>query len=421
MCLLESLRHISHEQGFSIAVAHFNHGLRGEESDRDEYFVKCYCEDCGVQFYSGDGDVKLYAMQNKLSIETAARDMRYSFFFDLAQTLGATRIATAHNSDDNTETMLINFTRGTGATGLGGIPPVRGMIIRPMLRISRNEVIEFLNERDIPYVEDSTNSLDIYTRNKIRLQVVPILKEINPRLNETASSVSELLRADEELLSELADAFIRDNCADQTADARGILNLPLAVSSRVIRKLYSGNLSYKHVKSVLELCGNPRPSAKVSLPNMTVLRDYDRIVFQSKQQTSTGGFAQIFVDDVDSGDSVVIHNAGLKMTCKVSIFGEDAVKVNKIFTSFLFKRLDICGKIAVRSRREGDSIKLFGHNGTKTLKKLFIERRIPARNRLLVPVITDEKGVLAVYGVGVGSRAIPEPGDEVLQIDFEEI
>jgi len=418
MCLLEAMLHISYERGFTVGVAHYNHGLRGDESDRDEAFVREYCEACGAAFYSGDGDVRGYARSSGLGIETAARDMRYSFFMDLARTLGAERIATAHTADDNAETMILNLARGAGANGLSGIPPKRGIIIRPLLRATRDELMRFAGERGIPYVEDSTNSLDVFTRNRIRHSVIPVLKGINPRLSEAATAASELLRADEEFISDIADLFITDCCAGLTADAGDVLKLPFAVSSRVIRKLYGGSLALKHVKAVLELCGHGSPSASLSLPGMTVRREYDRVVFDSGQALDEGGFAQVFPSD---GDSVIILAAGLKMSCKSVACSDKISKINKSLTSFLFKSDDIHGKIAVRPRREGDSVRLFGHSGTKTLKKLFIESRVPLRRRPLVPVIADDAGVLAVYGLGAGDRAVPGPGDVALQIEFEEI
>jgi len=418
MCLLEAMLHISYERGFAVGVAHYNHGLRGDESDRDEAFVREYCGACGAAFYSGDGDVMEYARTGGLGIEQAARDMRYGFFQDLARVLGAERIATAHTADDNAETMIFNLARGAGTNGLSGIPPVRGIIIRPLLQTSRDELMRFVGERGIPFVEDSTNSLDVFTRNRIRHAVMPVLKGINPRLVEAAAAASELLRADEEFIADIADLFITDCCAGLTADAGDVLKLPFSVSSRVIRKFYGGSLSLGHVKAVLALCGSGNPSASLSLPGMTVRREYDRIVFDAGQAPDEEGFAQVFPSD---GDSVIILGAGLKMSCKSVVCSDKISKINKSFTSFLFKSVDIRGKIAVRPRREGDSVKLFGHSGTKTLKKLFIERRVPLRKRPFVPVMADDEGVLAVYGLGAGDRAVPGPGDAALQIEFEEI
>ena len=412
MCLLEILLEISQSRGFSVAAAHYNHRLRGDESDSDEAFVRAICEARSVPFFCSGGDVRAYALKNGLSLEEAARDMRYGFFYEAAARAGAARIATAHTADDNAETVIINLTRGAGAQGLSGIPPKRDKLIRPMLRISRDEVMGFILERGVAFCEDSTNSLDIFTRNKIRLAVMPVLKEINPRLNEAASALTELLRADEEYLSEVAGRYIEEHCADGAADAKELLDLPPAVSGRVIRKLCGGGkLSRGHVKAVLELCRRGGPSACVSLPGITVCREYENIVFGVPNKAL--GFNPVYPLE---GQTLMIENAGLKITCKTVMCDGT---INKSFSSFLFKKLDICGKISVRPRLEGDVIRFFGQNGAKTLKKLFIERKIPARKRTLIPVIADESGVLAVYGLGIGSRAVPSPGDIAIQIEFE--
>ena len=431
MCLLEVMRHISYEFDFDIAVAHYNHELRGEESDRDETFVMEICEMHGVPFYSGRGDVANFAKTHGISIEEAARDMRYEFFFDTADKIDADKIATAHTMDDNAETVIINLVRGAGANGMSGIPPVRDNVIRPLLKTSRDEVMEFIAEREILYVEDSTNSLDIYTRNKIRNSIIPLIKDLNPRFNEAASTAAELFRADEDFISDIADLFIVECCIGLTADANDLAVLPFSVSSRVIRKLYGGNLSFNHVKDVLALCESDNPSASLSLPGMSVYREYERVVFDTKPKSIEDEFAPVYPT---VGNSFIILGLGLKITCKSAVYNdnmcnafnntknnEESMQINTSFTTFLFKSVDICGKIAVRSRREGDSIKLNDQIGTKTLKKLFIEKRIPARKRNLIPVISDEEGVLGIYKVGTGDRAVPEPGDPATIIIIEEI
>ena len=420
MCLLEVMRHISYELEFDIAVAHYNHELRGAESDRDETFVMEICEAHGIPFYSGRGDVALFAKKRGLSIEEAARDMRYEFFFDTAELAGADRIATAHNIDDNAETMIINLVRGAGANGMSGIPPVRINIIRPLLRISRDEVIAFIKERGISYVDDSTNDIDIYTRNKVRHSIIPLIKELNPRFNEAASTAAELFRADEEFIADIADLFIRDCCIGLTTNAADLAVLPFSVSSRVVRKLYGGNLSFHHVKDVLALCTSDNPSASLSLPGMVVYREYDRVVFDENPKERDDEFAPVYPT---IGNSFIILGLGLKITCKSVICDDNMSKsgINTSFTTFLFKSANICGKIAVRSRREGDNIRLKGQSGTKTLKKLFIEKRIPARKRNLIPVISDDEGVLGIYKVGTSDRAVPVPGDPAIMITFEEI
>jgi tRNA(Ile)-lysidine synthase len=385
--------------------------------------------------------------------------MRYEFFFETADKTGAKRIATAHTSDDNAETMLINLIRGAGVNGMAGIPPVRDNVIRPLLRLTRDEVMAFIDERDILFVEDSTNELEIYTRNRIRNSIIPIIKEINPRFSDAAATAAEIFRADEEFISDIADLFIVECCIGLTADAADLATLPFSVGSRVIRKIYKagitqeyaageqdrlsyssenpismhpampiGQLSHRHVKAVLELCVSDNPSASLSLPGMSVCREYERIVFGAESVTSTDEFAPVYLTD---GDSFIILGLGLKITCKSVVYSDNIQKsarnhngrkkVNKTFTTFLFKNSEICGKIAVRPRREGDSIKLSEQSGTKTLKKLFIEKRIPVRQRSLIPIICDDEGVLGIYGIGIGDRAIPGPGDRAIQIIIEEI
>jgi len=303
---------------------------------------------------------------------------------------------------------------------MSGIPPVRGKVIRPLLHVSRDEIMAFLEEREIPYVEDSTNDLDIYTRNKVRRSIIPLIREINPRFSEAACSAAELFRADEDFIGDIADLFVLDCCIGLTANAADLAVLPFSVSSRVIRKLYGGNLSFNHVKDVLLLCEGDNPSASISLPGMTVYREYDRVIFDAEPKQNEDKFAPVYPT---MGNSFIILGPGLKITCKSIIYSDSINKcgINTSFTSFLFKSVDICGKIAVRPRREGDSIRLSGQGGTKTLKKLFIEKKIPVRKRAFVPVISDDEGVLGIYGLGIGDRAVPGPGDQAVQIDFEEI
>jgi len=420
MCMLEVLRHISYERGFSLVALHFNHQLRGAESERDETFVMEICEFHDIPLYVGRADVSGIAKKYGIGIEEAGRNLRYDFFYDMAEKLNAVRIVTAHNMDDNAETMLINFARGAGSNGMSGIPPVRDLVVRPLLHTTRAEIMDFIFERNILFVEDSTNGLDIYTRNKVRHLIVPLMKELNPRFVEAASISAEIFRADEEFISDIADLFIADCCTGNVAIAEDLAVLPFSVSSRVIRKIYGGNLSFNHVKDVLALCLSESPSASLSLPGMTVYREYDRIVFDAERKANDDEFAPIYPT---VGNSFVLLGLGLKVSCKSVIYDNNmnVPEYTSTFTIFLFKSLDICGKISVRPRLEGDSIKLRGQTGTKTLKKLFIEKKIPVRKRMLIPVISDDEGVLGLFGIGVGERASPMPGDVVIQIVFEEI
>ena len=288
MSLLEVFTEISVNRGFEIVAAHFNHKLRGDESDRDEAFVTGQCLARNIRLITGSADVKKYSVDNGIGIEEAARDCRYKFLFDVIRQLqdsddvDKVRIATAHNADDLAETVIFNLTRGTGTGGLLGIPPVRDEIIRPMLHISRAEIMEYIRIKGIKYVEDSTNSLTNQTRNIIRHNVMPVLKEINPRFTETVVKSSELLRCDEEYLSSLALKYLESQDTyrfENYLSLKSLNSLPLPVKSRVFKLIGGNNFSYKHIIAIHGLCGVGNPKRLIMLPGMTIQRKYNKIYF----------------------------------------------------------------------------------------------------------------------------------------------
>lgn len=411
MCLLHALIRLSEKFGFSVAAAHFNHLLRGEESERDEKFVIGHCTALGIPCYTGRGDVYAESIRRQSGIEETARALRYAFLEKICVQHGISRIATAHSADDNVETILINLTRGSGNAGLCGIPPRRGNIVRPLLCTSRAEIEEFLNENSIPHVEDSTNSGDDYTRNRIRHHVIPVLREINPSLGASVLQMSELIGADEKYLSALADNFIRSSVTNGKIPVSELLKLGFPVASRVVRKLIPG-LSKKHIDFVLALCENKNPAAELNLPGVTVRREYDFIVIGRPYSTSFEPF------EIHPGETVEIPEANLKIICEKFLY---STNIHNSFNNFVFKYDTIQGAVIVRPRLSGDKISLINRKGTKSLKKLYIDGRIPKLKRALIPVIADDLGVMAVYGFGISERLKASFGDTVLNIRIEEI
>ncbi|MDR0839051.1 MAG: tRNA lysidine(34) synthetase TilS [Oscillospiraceae bacterium] len=396
MALLTALRELAPERELTIGVAHFDHRLRGEESDRDREFVRDFCEKAGIPCHIGYGE-------DLTGDESSAREQRYAFL----ESLGFDRIATAHTADDNAETMLLNLARGAGARGLAGIPPVRGRIIRPLLCATRGEVEAYLRERGVPHIEDSTNARDDYARNKLRHRAIPVLRELNPAFALHALDAAERLRSDEEYLASLAAGY------GSPVDIAQLLRLPRAVSSRVIAALSPRALTSAQIESVFALCSDTRGSKSVNVGGGRFVREYGRLIFEE-------GAAEVFAEaELVPGESVYIPELEIRIcACEIDVF-ESSQKIYKSFTHFMFKKSDICDRIVVRQRTEGDSITLLGRNVTKTLKKLFIEEKIPSRKRALVPVIADSAGPLAVVGVGAGSRAVPEPGQPAIEITVE--
>ena len=395
--------------GISVVCAHFNHGLRAAESDRDEAFVREMSQRLGVGFVRGGCDVAAYAEANGLGTEEAGRTLRYAFLERAAQEYGCDRIATAHNAQDNAETVLLNLVRGSGLRGLCGIPPVRGRIIRPLLKLSRAEIEAYLAENGLDHVEDGSNATDDYMRNRIRHRVLPLLTGENPAAAEHIAATAELLREDEEYLSELAENFIMtqpENCVSVSA----LTALPKPVAARVVLRLCR-TPSRHVVDAVLALCAADSPHGAVSLPGMTVVREYDSLCFNPPTCAEEIVLCEIVQGEFD------IPGTQLHVCCTQTVCRKE---IHNSFNTFCFKSENICGKLYITSRNDGDSIRLSGRGCTKTLKKLFSEARMPLVQRQLMPVIRDGCGVAAVYGFGIAQRLAPEEGDAVVCVEITE-
>ena len=412
MCLLSLLLSLAPQLGFSVAAAHFNHNLRGDESDGDEKFVEDYCREKSIPCYIGSGDVKGEAEKCAIGIEEAARKLRYEFLKETAEKIGAERVATAHNADDNAETVLFNLTRGSGLKGLCGIPPVRDIYVRPLLGVTRAEIDRYITENSVPYRDDSTNALDDYTRNNLRHNVVPVLRGINPSFEENVADTVSLLAEDEKYLSSLAESFIEENIKGSSLPAEKLANLPVPVSSRVIRLMCPKGITQAHTGAVLNLCRAENPSASADLPGITVRREYENIVFSDGEVSD---FSPVILHP---GEVTEIPSIGLSFACEAT---EEAGNIYNSLNTFFLKSDLINGDIVIRPRQTGDTIRLSEKGGTKTLKKLFIEKRIPAAKRHLIPVIADNSGVIAVPGIGTDLRLRAASKEAVLKITVKEI
>ena len=386
MALLWGLYLLKDNLELNLSVAHFNHGLRGAESDRDEAFVRDFCAGYGIPFTYGRGQVTA----GKKGLEAAAREARYA----LLKTLPG-KIATAHTADDNAETILMHLVRGTGLKGLGGITPVNGKLIRPMLHITRAEVLSFLEEYSIPYVEDSSNSGDDFLRNRLRHSVMPLLKQENPSLALNLSAMAQRLRQDEQTLSAEADR-------QHTNNVQTLREMEPAIRSRVLANilLQAGvkEPEGEHIGAMEKLVFSANPSAKVSFPGGVVMtRNYNTLTVLGQ----TESFAE--QELICPG---VYHLPGIQLTVSQNQSRERTI------TSFAFTPK---GKLILRSRKAGDTIRLLC--GTKTLKKLFIDEKIPAAKRDTVPVLADDEGVLAVIGIGGNLDRLSDDGTVRLQIE----
>lgn len=405
MCLLHFLSSNAESLGITVAAAHFNHRLRGAEADRDQAFVEAWCNEHGIVCETGSADVAAYAQQNGMSTEEAARHLRYEFLENCADKLGCTAIVTAHNSDDNAETVLLNLTRGAGAKGLCGIPPVRGRLIRPLLATSRAQIEAYLAENGVPHITDSTNDTDDYTRNVIRHRVMPVLCGINPAFSASAMRTAELLREDEEFLDKLAADFVSEHFENGSLPIAELTALPKPVAARALRKICGRSLTARHTKALFDIMQS-ESIAHADIHGMRVTADHGRLYFGQKPITLPDTPLHI-------GEKTVIGDGNFTVECKLM------PKNSKVFNSlntFFFNFDAVCGTIFFTSRKDGDKIRLNGRKCTKSLKDLFSEAKMTQLQRSETPVLRDEKGIIAVYGFGTCERCSAKTGDAVLRV-----
>ena len=372
--------------GIQLEAAHYNHNLRGEESVRDAEFVRMLCDRYDIPLHLGSGHV----LPGKKGLEAAARDARYSFFSTLRG-----KIATAHTADDNAETVLMHLVRGTGLKGLGGISPIRGNLIRPMLGVTRQEVLDFLEEYHLSHVEDGSNHTDAFLRNRLRHHVMPLLKSENPKLAENLSAMALSLRQDEDLLESIIPAKL---------DVKILRDQHPALRNRSIAAFLRNHgvkePEARHIALVENLVCSTNPSAKANLPGgITVAREYEKLTVLRQ----SGPWVPVVLP---TEGMVELPEQNLRVYCDAS---SETLNSAACFT------VQSRGQMILRCRQSGDEIR--GPGGRKSLKKLFIDRKIPASRRLEIPVVADDSGILGVYGIGANLDRIG-PG---VQIRFEKI
>lgn len=366
--------------GVHLAVGHYHHGMRGSAADQDERRVSAWCREHGIPFYAEHGDVYGEAARRSRGVEETGRDLRYAFLEALAQRLGAAVIATAHNADDNAETLLLHLVRGTGLQGLTGIPPRRGNLVRPLLTTTRAQIDCYAAYHAIPYGDDVTNEDDSYARNRVRHQVTPVLQSLNPRYIENASDSIRLLRADNDCLNAQAArlSMAARPCEGGLVLEASLLTVhPFPIASRAVRQLLlrlTGQTSFRqaHLQAVLDLASSPNPSGRVSLPyGVTVRRMYHDLLLTSRPASPSPPPASLHAGDNPWGSWII------------TVTGP-------------------AHSLTARPRQTGDRLRL-PRQARKSLKKLFIEKKIPQAERDSLPVVADRDGVLAVAGLGENS------------------
>lgn len=408
--MLHILYRLRDKLNFTLAAAHYNHNLRGAESDRDQRFVEQFVRLCcgehrridgtvlpAVPLYSGSGDVAGQARLRGAGIEETARDMRYTFLRQAAKEAGADRIATAHTASDNVETILFHLARGSGLRGLGGILPKREEIIRPLLTTTRQQVEDYLRGQCLPHMEDSSNANDDYTRNRIRHQVLPVLEGVSPGFLARMADTAALLRADEACLTGLAQELANRAAPREgglAIEAAVIAAAPDPIASRALRlllgRLWGGdqNCSAVHLNALLRLCRGNDPSAQLHLPHGTdARRSYEALLLVPR-------LGPIPLEEGPMPLPGALDCGPWSVSCA----REDYRGQPQGPWDFWLDR-ETVSALRLRSRSTGDRLTPPGRLG-KTVKKWMIEERIPRFRREILPVFDCGGRIAAVAGLG---------------------
>lgn len=403
--------------GYKVRACHLNHCLRGDEADRDEYFCKNLCDKLNIELVIKRENIAEYAKNSKQSTETAAREIRYKFFDYVAE---GQKIATAHSASDTIETMIFHLARGTGLTGLCSIPPVRGNIIRPLISLTREEIENFLQSLNQDFVTDSTNLTDDYTRNKIRSQIVPVLKNINPQAEKAAVNLAFRLREEEDFLETNAKMELERAKTKDGFKVWVFNNTHTAIKHRMLKMLCKNagvsmhEFNSKHITALESLLKNNNPSARISLPaDFIAKREYENIKVERKINQNSQEVKEILLENlIDNGQNINDVNITIRKYKKNYVF-------YKTFNTFYVDCDTIDMQSCVlRKRQTGDKIRLSEKSGSKTLKKLLIEKKIPADKRDKLIVIADKNGVIAVQNIGIDISRKPADG-EILEIKIK--
>ncbi|SHK59001.1 tRNA lysidine(34) synthetase TilS [Tepidibacter formicigenes] len=408
VCLLHILNYLKDEFNIKLYAAHLNHKIRGIEAQKDAMYVAKICDVMGVVCFIRAIDVPKYCEENNLSLEEGARILRYNMFFEIKEKINANKIAIAHNINDQAETVLMRIMRGTGLQGLKGIEYKRtDGIIRPLLDVPREEIEKYCEENNLNPRIDYTNLQDIYTRNKIRLKLIPYMKEnFNPNLKESIARMANLLREDSDYIEEQANKVFYEVCEKKSEnmlvlDIEEFLKVHKALKNRIIRKSINfilGNIKgidQKHIQDVFNLIFENKSDIRIDLPKgLMVYKKKNKIIF-TNEELIEGKISYNY--KLPKSGYIKIKELNAIVESKIlSIEEVDNLKYDE-YTKF-FDADKIYGNLLIRSRRNGDKIKILGLGGNKKIKDLFIDLKIPKESRDKIPILSDEKGIIWVMG-----------------------
>lgn len=427
VCLLHVLDSIKNVFELDLAAVYVDHGLRPAETGDEIAFCKELCAKLDIPFAAKSVDVKSYAKEQKMNKQEAARELRYKIFFEAYYEMKAHKIALGHTADDQAETLLMRLFRGSGPTGLAGIPPVRKNIIRPLIETERKDIERFLEDRKIGFIIDSSNEKKDYLRNKIRLSLFPMLREFNPDITETLSRTAAILRDEERYFEVIVTKTLMKLITRKTDSRLELFLSPIEAMDRVILRRVLRRaveetkglrgISFIHIEDIIGLIKNGKAGDRLYLPGgIRVIKKYSTFLLTSEPPVTLDSYPLTIPGET------ILKEAGILINASIVEYPGEARVAGILADLALFDADKLVFPLVARPREDGDFFYPLGFGKRKKIQDFFVDEKVPRDERDRVPLITSMDDVIWVLGYRADDRfKVTEGTARVLKLEVKKI
>ena len=425
--LFHNLRKLRETLSFNLYASHINHMYRGKDALHDEEFVRKLCDEYGIRLFVKRKNATEYAKELKVTEEEAGRILRYTFFEENLKETGGGKVALAHNLNDQAETVLQRIIRGTGIDGLSAMTFQKDNLIRPMLNVSRDEIMNYLHENNYEYCIDITNTQDIYGRNKIRLNLIPYLeKNFNPNIQASLYRMSETMGRDKKIIEKHVEAKYREVFKDKSSsrlvmDLNLLKTLDVGETGRIIRrgieelKGNTVNIEMKHIDCAINLINSGKTGKKINLTEgFTIEISYDNFIINKTVEIVSEFEYNIVLNRLNCikeiNKTIYAETADIKEIPEINNKDKDIIIIDCDMVK---------GSLTARNRRPGDSMIPCGMKGSKKIKDIFIDLKVPKEERESRLIIADDENVIWLEGYRINDKyKVTDKTEKILKISM---
>lgn len=431
VCLLHVLNNLKTSYNLDLHTIYIDHGMRPEETPSEIKFCKLLSVRLGIPFYTKSVDVCSFSQQHGLNKQEAARHLRYMAYEETAREIRADRIALGHTADDQAETVLMRLFRGSGPTGLAGIPPQRRKIIRPLIEVKRKEIEKFLFDSGIDFVTDSSNLKKDYIRNKIRHSIIPIIRDLNPDIIETLSRTAAIFRDEERYFEIIVTKTLMKMISRKTDTRIELFLAPFEIMDkvimrRVIRRIIDETkglrgIGFFHIEEIIELIKNGKPGDRIYLPKgIRAIKEYSTIMLTAEAPVRLGNYTLTV-----PGENI-LKEAGIILKSSI-VEGDETDRIKKNIsglwkTCAILDADKILFPLTVRARENGDFFYPSGFGKKKKLQDFFVDEKVPREERNRIPLLISGQDIAWVVGYRGDDRfKVTDGTKRILRLDVKKI